>query len=253
MQRFRRSFVHLQNWFPPKPWQGKGTWLNNNLTEKLNVHFYCAIYKTKQAHIKHKTHRGSYPQWFEDKKKTDRCPITAIMVKTSFVAAHFSSRGQRPILMSTLRNIFVHMVPGDTKFLLGNIDLNLNWQCLGLTIICRSKGMYVNITPIISEQGGGLSITQLNLLVTRDHLHRIPTQWCQVGVDAQVWPLAQAQYIQYVANAQYIQYVVKVQYIQCVAQAQYVIDCENYKLLRTQTNDSQWSYGLSIIVNCCKS
>ena len=46
--------------------------------------------------------------------------------------------------------------------------------------------MYVNITPIISEQGGGLSITQLNLLVTRDHLHRIPTQCRQVGVDAQV-------------------------------------------------------------------
>ena len=123
-------------------------WTTNNLTEKLNVHFYCAIYKAKHADIKHKTHRGSYPQWFEDKKKTDRGPITAIMVKTSFVAAHFSSRGQRPILMSTLRNIFVHMVPGDTKFFLGNIDLNLNWQCLGLTIICRSKGMYVNITPI---------------------------------------------------------------------------------------------------------
>ena len=40
---------------------------------------------------------------------------------------------------------------GDTKFFLGNIHLNLNWKCFGLTIICRSKGMYVNITSIPLE------------------------------------------------------------------------------------------------------
>ena len=151
MHRFRRSFVHLQNWFPPRPWQGKGTWLSNKQSGKLSVHFYCAICKTKQADIKQRTHRGTNPQWFSRQEK-------------NWPGVHHRHHGLDKLRRGALlllrleTNTDVHPsrylsrhVARWQNFFGGNIHLIFNWKCFGFTIICRSNDMHVNITAIFLE------------------------------------------------------------------------------------------------------
>ena len=151
VHRFRRSFVHLQNWFPPRPWQGKGTWLSNKQSGKLSVHFYCAICKTKQADIKQRTHRGTNPQWFSRQEK-------------NWPGVHHRHHGLDKLRRGALlllrleTNTDVHPsrylsrhVARWQNFFGGNIHLIFNWKCFGFTIICRSNDMHVNITAIFLE------------------------------------------------------------------------------------------------------
>ena len=87
--------------------------------------------------------------------------------------------------MSTLRDIFVDMVPGDRIFLGVIFTSYLTENVLGLQSFVDPMTCMLILQQYflsIRKQGGGLR----NLLVARDHLHRIPTQCRQVGVDAQV-------------------------------------------------------------------
>ena len=80
--------------------------------------------------------------------------------------------------MSTLRDIFVDMVPGDRIFLGVIFTSYLTENVLGLQSFVDPMTCMLILYQYflsISKQRGRLSIAQLDLLVTRDHLHRIPT------------------------------------------------------------------------------
>ena len=127
-------------------------WATNNPTDKLSVHYYCAIYKTKQADIKQRTHhRGANPQWFSRQEK-------------NWPGPHHRHHGLDKLrhgellLLRLETNTDVHPSrylcrhgAGWQNVLGGNIHLIFNWKCFGFTIICRSNDMHVNITPILLE------------------------------------------------------------------------------------------------------